>query len=48
MAMRYLSLNCNFCCCVIEKSHERLLLAKGWKQFDVISDIDSLDIPAID
>ena len=48
MAMRYVSVYCNFCCCVIKKSHERLLLAKGSKQLDVISDVDSLNISAID
>ena len=26
---------CNLCSHVIEKSHERVLLVKGWKQFDV-------------
>ena len=31
-------------CRDIEKSHERVLLVKGWKQFDVIAEIASLDL----
>ena len=38
------SVFCNLCCRVIEKSHERVLLVKGWKQFDVIAEIASLDL----
>ena len=30
--------------CYIEQSHEQVLLAKGWKQFDVIAEIKSLNI----
>ena len=26
---------CNLCSRVLEKGHERVLLVKGWKQFDV-------------
>ena len=38
------SVFCNLCCCDIEKSNERVLLVKGWKQFDVIAEIASLDL----
>ena len=38
------SVFCNLCCRDIEKSHERVLLVKGWKQFDVIAEIASLDL----
>lgn len=35
---------CNLCCRVIEKSYERLLLSKGWKQFDILAEFASLQI----
>ena len=35
---------CNLCCRSIEKSHERILFAKGRKQFDIIAEIESLEI----
>ena len=38
------SVYCNLCCRVIEKRNERVLLSKGWKQFDVLSEIESLEI----
>ena len=34
----------NLCCRVIEKRNERVLLSKGWKQFDVATEIESLEI----
>ena len=33
---------CNLCRRVIEKSHERVLVAKGWKQFDANAEIEKL------
>ena len=35
---------CNLCCRVIEERNERVFLSKGWKQFDVLSKIESLEI----
>ena len=44
MVMPDSSVFCNLCCRVIEKSHKKVLLVKGWKQFDVIAEIASLDL----
>ena len=38
------SVYCNLCYRVIEKRKERVLLSKGWKQFDVVTEIESLEI----
>ena len=38
------SVYCNLCYRVIEKRNERVLLSKGWKQFDVVTEIESLEI----
>ena len=35
---------CNLCCRVTEERNERVLVSKGWKQFDVLSEIKSLEI----
>ena len=35
---------CNLCCRVIKERNERVLLSKGWKQFDGLSEIESLEI----
>ena len=43
-AMSDSSVYCNLCCRVIEKINERVLLSKRWKQFDVVSEIESLEI----
>ena len=43
-AMSDLSVYCNLCCRVIKKRNERVLLSKGWKQFDVLTEIESLEI----
>ena len=43
-AMSDSSVYCNLCCRVIEKRNERVLLSKGWKQFDVATEIESLEI----
>ena len=43
-AMSDSSVYCNLCCRVIEKRNERVLLSKGWKQFDVVSEIEILEI----
>ena len=32
------------CCCVIKKRNERVLLSEGWKQFDIFTEIESLQI----
>ena len=32
------SVFCNLCCRVVEKSDERVLLVKGWKQFNAIAE----------
>ena len=46
-AMSYSSVYCNLCCRVIEK-RKRVLLSKGWKQFDVLRDWKFGNIFAID
>ena len=43
-AMSDSSVYCNLCCRVIEKRNERVLLSEGWKQFDVVSEIEILEI----
>ena len=43
-AMSDSSVYCNLCSRVIEKINERVLLSKRWKQFDVVSEIESLEI----
>ena len=43
-AMSDSSMYCNLYCRVIEKRNERVLLSKGWKQFDVLSETESLEI----
>ena len=39
MVMPDSSVFCNLCCHDTAKSNERVLLVKGWKQFDVIAEI---------
>lgn len=43
-AMSHSSVYCNLCCCVIEKRNKRVLLSKGWKQFNIFTKIESLEI----
>ena len=43
-AMSDSSVYCNLCCWVIEKRNQRVLLSKGWKQFDVATEVESLEI----
>ena len=38
------SVYCNLCSCVIEKRNERVLLSYAWKQFDVFTEIESVEI----
>ena len=38
------SVYCNLCSRVIEKRNERVLLSYGWKQFDVFTEIESVEI----
>ena len=43
-AMSDSSVYCNLCCRVIEKRNERALLSYGWKQFNVFTEIESVEI----
>lgn len=43
-AMSDSSVYCNLCCCVIGMRNETVLLLKGWKQFDIFIEIESLEI----
>ena len=38
------SVYCNLCCRAIGKRNKRVLPSKGWKQFDVFTEIESLEI----
>ena len=38
------SVYCDLCSRVIEKRNERVLLSYGWKQFDVFTEIESVEI----
>ena len=43
-AMSDSSVYCNLCSRVIEKRNERVLLSYVWKQFDVFTEIESVEI----
>ena len=43
-AMSDSSVYYNLCCGVIEKRNDRVFLSKGWKQFDVLIEIESLEM----